>query len=347
MGITDVITKDYIRQNDVFADACNYLIYEGKAVIDPEDLKEMDPVELGILSESERHRKDREKPESVQKYRDVLKSAVVMQDDQAAYLIIGIENQTDIHYAMPVRNMIYDALQYGKQVDQTARRNQRNRRTRVQKKGEFLSGFYKEDKLIPVITFMIHFGAEEWDGPMSLKEMMDLQDEVLEEYIQDYRIYLIDPVKLTEEELGKFKSSLREVLMFMKYSKDEEKMDEFIRNNENMSRMDRMAAEVMKCIGKIPMEIEEGGEVNMCKAIDDMMEKRERKGRQEGIQKGIQKGIREGREKGIQEGKKAGQLEVLMELAMDGILSVKVAADKASMSVNDFEKQLEKVTSKG
>lgn len=335
MGITDVITKDYIRQNDVFADACNYLIYGGKAVIDPEDLKEMDPVELGILSESERHRKDREKPESVQKYRDVLKSAVVMQDGQAAYLIIGIENQTDIHYAMPVRNMIYDALQYGKQVDQTARRNQRNRRTRVQKKGEFLSGFYKEDKLIPVITFVIHFGAEEWDGPMSLKEMMDLQDEVLEEYIQDYRIYLIDPVKLTEEELGKFKSSLREVLMFMKYSKDEEKMDEFIRNNENMSRMDRMAAEVMKCIGKIPMEIEEGGEVNMCKAIDDMMEKRERKGRQEGIQKGIQ------------EGKKAGQLEVLMELAMDGILSVKVAADKASMSVNDFEKQLEKVTSKG
>ena len=244
---------------------------------------------------------------------------------------------------MPVRNMIYDALQYGKQVDQTARRNQRNRRTRVQKKGEFLSGFYKEDKLIPVITFVIHFGAEEWDGPMSLREMMDLQDEVLEEYIQDYRIYLIDPVKLTEEELGKFKSSLREVLMFMKYSKDEEKMDEFIRNNENMSRMDRMAAEVMKCIGKIPMEIEEGGEVNMCKAIDDMMEKRERKGRQEGIQKGI----REGREKGIQEGKKAGQLEVLMELAMDGILSVKVAADKASMSVNDFEKQLEKVMSKG
>ena len=347
MGITDVITKDDIRQNDVFADACNYLIYGGKAVIDPEDLKEMDPVERGILSESERHRKDREKPESVQKYRDVLKSAVVMQDGQAAYLIIGIENQTDIHYAMPVRNMIYDALQYGKQVDQTARRNQRNRRTRVQKKGEFLSGFYKEDKLIPVITFVIHFGAEEWDGPMSLKEMMALQDEVLEEYIQDYRIYLIDPVKLTEEELGKFKSSLREVLMFMKYSKDEEKMDEFIRNNENMSRMDRMAAEVMKCIGKIPMEIEEGGEVNMCKAIDDMMEKRERKGRQEGIQKGIQKGIREGREKGIQEGKKAGQLEVLMELAMDGILSVKVAADKASMSVNDFEKQLEKVTSKG
>ena len=64
-----------------------------------------------------------------------------------------------------------------------------------------------------------------------------------------------------------------------KYSKDDGKMDVFIRSNENMSHMDRMAAEVMKCIGKIPMEIEEGGEVNMCKAIDDMMEKREQKGK--------------------------------------------------------------------
>ena len=58
--------------------------------------------------------------ELVQKYRDILKSAVVMQEDEAAYILLGIENQTDIHYAMPVRNMIYDALQYGKQVADTA-----------------------------------------------------------------------------------------------------------------------------------------------------------------------------------------------------------------------------------
>ena len=153
MGITDVITKDYIRQNDVFADACNYLIYGGKAVIDPEDLKEMDPVERGILSESERHRKDREKPESVQKYRDVLKSAVVMQDDQAAYLIIGIENQTDIHYAMPVRNMIYDALAYGKQVREVAKKHRREHDTETP--DEFLSGFTANDRLIPVITITV------------------------------------------------------------------------------------------------------------------------------------------------------------------------------------------------
>ena len=34
------------------------------------------------------------------------------------YVLLGIENQTRIHYAMPVRNIIYDALQYGKQVEE-------------------------------------------------------------------------------------------------------------------------------------------------------------------------------------------------------------------------------------
>lgn len=45
-----------------------------------------------------------------QKYRDVLKRAVIMQNKETTYLLLGIENQTDIHYAMPVRNMIYDSL---------------------------------------------------------------------------------------------------------------------------------------------------------------------------------------------------------------------------------------------
>lgn len=67
-----------------------------------------------------------------QKYRniaDVLKRAVIMQNKEATYLLLGIENQTDIHYAMPVRNMIYDSLQYGKQVmeqQSTGKKKDRN-----------------------------------------------------------------------------------------------------------------------------------------------------------------------------------------------------------------------------
>ena len=39
MGTTDVITKNYIRQNDVFADACNYLIYGASCIIKNVDVE--------------------------------------------------------------------------------------------------------------------------------------------------------------------------------------------------------------------------------------------------------------------------------------------------------------------
>ena len=291
MGNTDVVTKNYMRQNTVFADACNYLIYGGRNIVDPEKLTELDPTELGVLFETDSSVHDMDKPETIQKYRDVLKSAVIMQDDRAAYLIIGIENQTDIHYAMPVRNMIYDALQYGKQVDETSRKNRKEKMKKPRNNGEYLSGFYKEDKLIPVITFVIHFGADEWDGPMSIREMMNPQDETLLEYIQDYRIHLIDPARLTEEELGKFRSSLREVLSFIKYSKDHEKMDRFIKNDRKMSHVDAVSAQVMKYIGNLPVEINKGkDEVNMCKAIEDMMKKAEMDAKREAAKRMIYMG---------------------------------------------------------
>ena len=36
MGKVDTVTKAYMRKNNIFADAFNYLIYEGKPVVDPE-----------------------------------------------------------------------------------------------------------------------------------------------------------------------------------------------------------------------------------------------------------------------------------------------------------------------
>lgn len=78
-----------------------------------------------------------------------------MEDENADYLLLGIENQTEIHYAMPVRNMIYDALQYGNQVAAIAAQNVK--RKKAPTRAEFLSGFYKTDKLRPVITLVLHF----------------------------------------------------------------------------------------------------------------------------------------------------------------------------------------------
>ena len=158
-----------MRRNAVFADAFNYLLYDGRAVINPHNLKEIDPTEIALpfgARDGKENRKQKE--ETVQKYCDLLKSAVIMEDGKTAYVLLGIENQTDIHYAMPVKNAIYDALQYGRQVSDIAARHRADRKkhSETEKKvsgGEYLSGVYKEDRLTPVITLVIHFGAKEWD----------------------------------------------------------------------------------------------------------------------------------------------------------------------------------------
>ena len=101
MGLADTVTKAYVKGNTVFADAFNYLIYGGKAVVDPAQLQELDTTEIALPFGAQ-DENGNQPDDAVQKYRDVLKSAFIKQDGEAAYILLGIENQTDIHYAMPV-----------------------------------------------------------------------------------------------------------------------------------------------------------------------------------------------------------------------------------------------------
>lgn len=320
MGKLDTVTKAYMRKNNIFADAFNYLIYEGKPVVDPEQLRELDTTEIALLFGSQ-EKENGQSDDLVQKYRDILKFAVVMQEDEVAYILLGIElgieNQTDIHYAMPVRNMIYDALQYGKQVADTAANHRKSDKSfRKRTSGEYLSGFYKEDVLKPVVTLVIHFGADEWDAPLSLHEMMGSQNEKLMHYVQDYRIHLIDPAKLTEKDLKKFTSSLREVIEYIKYSKDKEKLSRILKDNSRML-IDREAALVIKAITNTAIEISEKEEkIDMCKAIDDMLSEREARGEIRGIE--------------------IGELRMLVKQVKRGRLTIEEAAEDVAMSVEKF-----------
>ena len=228
--------------------------------------------------------------------------------------MLGIENQTDIHYAMPVRNIIYDALQYGKQVaDIAAKHRAGDGDAKGHSRGEYLSGFYKEDKITPVITLVLHFGANEWDGPLSLHEMMAVQDPALLHFVQDYQIHLIDPAKLSAEDLGRFSSSLREVIGYIKYSKDKKRLSEFLTDNPRML-LEANAARVIKAVTNTPLEIPEGAEViDVCKAVEEMMNESEER----------------------------GELRMLVQLVRDGDLKLERAAEKARMTVEQFETVME------
>ena len=78
--------------------------------------------------------------------------------------------------------------------------------------------------------------------------------------------------------MEKFHSSLREVIGCIKYSNDKNKLAEFIYDNPRMN-MEVEAARVIETITSVTIEKEEVdsmGNVNMCKAIQEMMQDSER-----------------------------------------------------------------------
>ena len=276
MGMADAVTKQYMKENTVFADAFNFLLYNGENVIQPQTLRELDTAEVVIPFTVDD--KGKKQAQAVQKYRDILKMTTVMTDDKAAYVLFGVEAQPDIHYAMPVRNVIYDALQYGRQVTEISKRNRKN------------SG-----------------------------QTMAVTDKGLLQHIPDYRIKLIDPAGIDSDEMDKFHTSLREVLSYIKYSKDADKLAEYMNHNQRMEHLEVGAAQVIKEVTNTKFQIPKGmEEVNMCEAIEVLMKRREA------------------------EGITQGKLSLLKELVDDGTLTMEAAAGKVNMSVEEFKEYTKK-----
>ena len=284
MGKTDIVTKDYTEDNRVLADAFNVLVYEGKPVIRPEKLRPLDPTMIGVPYNAN----ETELP--VQKLRDSLKCLTIMEDDNATYLLLGLENQTNIHYAMPVRDMLYDALQYTAQVEKITkeRRNTKDPKTVSGKKlsgAEYLSGFGKDDKLMPIITAVLYFGEGKWDGPRSLHEMLALHDPKLLSFVSDYKMNLITPEDTPDEIIDRLDSSLREVLYFIKYSKDKAKLMELTQTDPRFKNLERKAARVIKTVTGVEVDVENEEEpVNMCQAMRELLEDANNEGRLQNMQ---------------------------------------------------------------
>lgn len=262
LGKIDVITKEYIKDPVIFADVFNKFLYHGKQVIRPESLTEMDAIEIVVpYGEGSAG-----VPE--QKYRDVLK--MMMTDGNVAYCILGCEDQSTIHYAMPVKNMLYDSMQYARQVTKAAKSHRQGKKYKTSS-GEFLGGFHKTDRLIPVVTLVIYFGPDRWDGPLSLKEMYAAADDAIMQYVPDYKMNLIAPEQMTDGEIKEFKTSLKEVMLYIKYSNDKSKLQQVTQADKSFQSLDRQAAEVINVTTHSKLKYPEGKEkVDMCVALEEM-----------------------------------------------------------------------------
>ena len=309
MGLRDTLEKQYLRSNKRFADAFNYFLYDGEQVVDPDKLREIDSTEIATP-----YGKDGAKS-PIQRFRDQIMTWEVLQamaDERTVYVVLGAEAQDKVHYAAPVKDGLYDFMNYAKQVSEASASyrkkggitdttqtdavsaNRDDSSSQDDKdgtsqgsatdigddgtirvtSGEFLSGFHKGDHLMPVVTLMVYFGSGEWDGPMSIHEMFLPEirnDKRLMAAVPDYRLNLLAPGSIPDEDFGKFRSEFGAAMFFLK-KQNTGSMEEWIHEfNERFGVVDRQTAELVNTLSNSKLAIEEVEDergVDMCQAFE-------------------------------------------------------------------------------
>ena len=274
MGAIDTEGKQYLSDPAIFADAFNYLLYDGEQVIKPDKLRDLDITELTVP-----YGNNARAP--VQKYRDILKLWNAMMDDTAIYVILGAELQDQVHYGMPVKDGLYDMLGYSKQIAEIKRSYKGKSGVAPADEGEltvendvlkikltsaeFLSGLRKGDKLIPIITAVLYFGEDPWDGPRSLFDMLDIRDKRLLPFLNDYKLNLISPADMGEEEFEKFHTELGFAMHMLKHQKEAAELIE----REGDKKISLETAHFLNAAAKLELEFEENtGGVSMNKSME-------------------------------------------------------------------------------
>lgn len=171
-----------LSDNEVFADLFNGAVFQGVPGKDGQ-------------------------PAVIKKLRDVQKGSGM--EESILGIELAVEGQRKVHYGMPVRHMLYDAVDYTKQIQNLEKKHRSSRG--LSPGAEFLSGLKKEDKLRPIITLGLFYGEDQlWDGPMCLHDMLEFP-KVLEpwkHYIPNYPLNLVYSGNVNP---GNFRTGLREV----------------------------------------------------------------------------------------------------------------------------------------
>ena len=294
MGKSSAAMKEYVGRRERFADLFNYFLFQGELVIRPEDLEPVDG-ESDIIVEDAKG-----KEQEIHRYRDITMRWKYGCD----FTILACENQQKVHYAMPVRNMLYDSLSYVEQIKALWKDD-----VKVTPE-EYLSKFCKEDKLFPVITVVMYYGLEKWDGSQDLYGMFQLNErlqsnETFQQYIANYKINLIDVGNL--EAIERFRSDLQIVFGMLQYRGNTENLIDYVNENEDFFRcMDKDTFRAIReflhsenKLKKILSKVENKGEekVDMCKALDDLYKMGEEKGYERGEEQGYERGKKETEQK--------------------------------------------------
>ena len=213
----------------------------------------------------------------------------------ACLRVLAVENQSLTDYTMPFRCMQYDTMEYGKQAEEIRRKNDTEQN--YNKEAERICRFRKSDRLLPVYTVCLYHGEEPWDGPRTLRDMMDFEqgDELSEQFI-DYplRLYCVNEI----QDFTIFHTEVRLLFQILQCRKDKKELKRILENNPEFRNMDVETLEVVAVTLNASKIWEERDKYmngnderegyDMCQALREWAEEE----RSIGIQLGIQQGIK-------------------------------------------------------
>ena len=286
----DLAVKKFLEKPENFSDLFNGSIFCGRQVLRADMLERL-PGESALTFPDKEGQKVSER-----RYRD----AICKASGSTTYAVFAVEGQEKTHYAMPVREMLYDALNYAGQIKELTDRHRREKD--YNNSAEFLSGLLAEDRLAPVVTIWFYYGTSEWDGPRELFDILDIPEEFedMKPFMTNYKVNLVQASDVDPEN---FRTDLKLIFRLLSMASDGKEMKRYIR--ERSEEFSHVSYETYDCLRellhvdkwwKINEDTNSGkGEVNMCKALEEIAEM----ARQEGVELGKKAGEKEGFEQGL------------------------------------------------
>ncbi len=265
----DVRWSTFFEDNCRYADIINGLGCAGLQIVSGEDLAEADT-------------------KSGTKARDLIRKTAFGMN----FAIIGIENQDEADYELPVRIMNYDAVHYKKQVSKISKKVKAN--AKGLEPGEYMYGFRKDSKLFPVVTFVLYAGLEPWKGPNRLHDMIDFTDipESLKNMVSDYKVQVVDIRRL--KDISIFKTDVRHVFEFLRCCEDKKALFNLVTGEDYYQNVSEDVYEVIvkyantKGLVKMDKYKNEDGGIDVCKGIRDLITDSREEGRTVGQKEGIE-----------------------------------------------------------
>lgn len=294
MGEKDISEKILVDYNDVFADIMNVCVFNGEDVVKEADLENTSVHSQYKAEDGILHEEERD----VAKY---------WKKENAALVLYGLENQSVIDKKMPFRIIGYDGAAYRSQI------------------------LDKRKNIVPVASFVLYFGTKkQWKKNKTIKELIKVP-KGLEDYVNDYKIHVIEVAWLSDEQLQQFKSDFGIVANF--FVQKRRNRDYKPDDKREIQHVDAVLKLLSVMTGDSSYEkllYDDNNRKVGVKTMCEVAERLRNEGRKEGRNEGRNEGRHEGKNaeririirKKLEKGMSAEQIAELLELPLEEVMKL-------------------------